>query len=303
MLQRGVMRAVRGAALAASASLAVPGSGCGGVASEPASRAPEHRSVLAYVWEGRPLLVRADAVTLERRGRALDLGKSPISTWVRSPDRGRLAIGSGDGARVMFADLRTMRPATLDLGRNGYVAGLAWPRERRVVAAVSGTRVEILVVDPQTRRLVGRHRLRGVVTCASRSPDGLVLLVAPPDRIGPATLAVANPGLLRTVALPLEIGVDPPGVVEPGLAVSPDGRRAVVAGRGNELLEVDLHTLAVTERELSEPVSLLGRLRSWLEPAAPPRGRWTALFEQPRGSGAIASSSQAGPTGRGASER
>ena len=140
------------------------------------------------------------------------------------------------------------------------------------MAALSGTRAEVVVVDPDTRRLVARHRVAGVVSRASRSRGGLVLLVAPPDRLGPATLAVATPRMLRTVELPLEIGVDPPAVAEPGLAVSPDGRRAVVVGRGNHLLEVDLHSLAVTERELAEPVSLLGQLRSWLEPAARAKG-------------------------------
>ena len=58
-----------------------------------------------------------------------------------------------------------------------------------------------------------------------------------------------------------------------GLAVSPDGRRALVVPGGARVLEVDLRTLAVAERELSEPVSLLGRLRSWLEPAALAKGR------------------------------
>jgi len=98
---------MRSAALAAITVLAA---GCGGdgVASESASGPPARASVLAYVWDGRPLLVRVDAVTLRARSRALDLG-NPISRWVRSPEGDRLALGSGDGARLMFVDPRAMR--------------------------------------------------------------------------------------------------------------------------------------------------------------------------------------------------
>jgi hypothetical protein len=99
-----------------------------------------------------------------------------------------------------------------------------------------------------------------------------VLLLAPVDTIGAATLAVAAPGGVRTVPLPLDAGTDPPAVAQPGLAVSPDGSRAVVVPGGSRVLDVDLRTLAVAERELSEPVSLLGRLRAWLEPQALAKG-------------------------------
>jgi hypothetical protein len=266
---------MRMAALAALAALAAVVSGCreSGVASEPALKQRDSVSVLAYVWKERPVLIRLGAVSPQARSRALDLGQPPISTWVRSPDGDRLALGSGDGARLMFADVRAMRwISRRDLGPRGYVAALAWPSPRRVVAALSGTRVEILVVDPATGRLLTEHHLPGLVTRAARSPAGLVLLVSPNDRIGRAMLVVATPTELRTAALPLETGVSPPAVSEPGLAVSPDGRRALVVPGGARVLEVDLRTLAVAERELSEPVSLLGRLRSWLEPAALAKG-------------------------------
>jgi hypothetical protein len=264
---------MRSAALAVLAVLAALAVGGAGLASESASPPPANASVLAYIWDGRPLLVRVDAVTLQARSRALDLGKPPISRWVRAPGGDRLALGSGDGGRLMFVDLRAMRRlSTLDLGPKGFVAGLAWPSPRRVVAALSGARVEIVVVDPETRRLIARHRLPGAVARAARAPGGLVLLVSPQNRIGPATLAVATPTGLRTTVLPLEAGIDPPAVSEPGLAVSPDGRRALIVPGGARVLEVDLRTLAVTERELSEPVSLLGQLRAWLDPAAAAKG-------------------------------
>jgi DNA-binding beta-propeller fold protein YncE len=247
---------------------------CGGDGSAPESALRSGgASVLAYDWQGKPVLVRVDAVTLETRSRGLDLGQPPISTWVRSPEGDRLALGSGDGARLMFADLKPMGwISRRDLGPRGYVAALAWPRPRRVVAALSGTHVEVLVADPETGRVLSQHRLPGLVTRAARPPAGLVLLVSPNDRIGRATLVVATPAGVRAATLPLETGVSPPAVAEPGLAVSPDGRRALVVPGDARVLEVDLRTLAVVERELSEPVSLLGRLRSWLEPAALAKG-------------------------------
>jgi hypothetical protein len=268
------MRQLALAFLAIVAALTAPSCGGNGLAAEPASRSGD-ASVLAYEWQGKPVLVRVDAETLETRSRALDLGQPPISTWVRSPEGHRLALGSGDDVhvRLMFADLRPMRwVSRRDLGPRGYVAALAWPSPRRVVAALSGTHVEILVVDPETGRLLAEHRLPGLVTRAARSPAGLVLLLSPNDRIGRATLALATPVGVRTATLPLETGVSPPAVSEPGLAVSSDGRRALIVPGDAGVLEVDLRTLAVAERELSEPVSLLGRLRSWLEPTALAKG-------------------------------
>lgn len=54
----------------------------------------------------------------------------------------------------------------------------------------------------------------------------------------------------------------------PGLAVSPDGRRAVVVPAGGRVAEIELDSLRVSYHDLSEPISLLGRLRNWLEPEA-----------------------------------
>jgi hypothetical protein len=266
---------MRSAALAVLAASAAAAAGCGGSSapSEPASRSSERGSVLASVWNGRSLLARVDAVTLQPRGHALDLGEPPLASGARAPGGGRLALGSGDGARLTIVDLRRMRRlAMLDFGPKGYVAGLAWPSPRRVVAALSGTRVEILVIDPDSRTVVQRHRLKGAVLRSARVQDGLVLLLSPAGGIGPATLALATPAELRTVTLPVEAGVDPPAVFEPGLAVSADGRLAVVVAGGASAVTVDLRTLAVAQHELSHHVSLLGRLRSWLEPAASAKG-------------------------------
>jgi hypothetical protein len=54
----------------------------------------------------------------------------------------------------------------------------------------------------------------------------------------------------------------------PALAVEPSGGRALVVPAGDRVAEVDLETMRVAYHDLSEPVSFLGRLLDWLEPAA-----------------------------------
>lgn len=54
----------------------------------------------------------------------------------------------------------------------------------------------------------------------------------------------------------------------PGLAIDAAGRRAVIVQAGRTVAEVSLSNLAVRYHTLSEPVSLLQRLRNSLEPAA-----------------------------------
>ena len=54
----------------------------------------------------------------------------------------------------------------------------------------------------------------------------------------------------------------------PGLALDPVSGRAFVVQAGAPVAEVDLRRLSVRYHEPSEPISLLGRLRDWLEPKA-----------------------------------
>jgi hypothetical protein len=54
----------------------------------------------------------------------------------------------------------------------------------------------------------------------------------------------------------------------PGLAVAPDGRRAVVIPAGGRVADVDIDALRVSYHELSERTSVFKRLLNWLEPEA-----------------------------------
>ena len=66
----------------------------------------------------------------------------------------------------------------------------------------------------------------------------------------------------------------------PGLAVDPEGKRALVIPAGGRVAEVDLDSMEVAYHELSEPVSLWGRLRNWLEPARGGEGHRRARPER-----------------------
>jgi hypothetical protein len=126
--------------------------------------------------------------------------------------------------------------------------------------------------------VLSEHELPGIVLSSQPVEDGLVLLLAPPDRIGPARLALFDGRRVRTAELrEVRAGWEQEGETEqdyrgrqsvPGLAVEPSGSRALVVPAGNRVAEVALETLEVRYHDLSEPVSLLDRLRDWLEPAA-----------------------------------
>jgi hypothetical protein len=109
-----------------------------------------------------------------------------------------------------------------------------------------------------------------------RTPGGFVLLVGPEEGFGPARIVVADANaVLRSTTLDVVAGYTQPDGEPyvfrqrlPGLAVDPEGGRAFVVTPENQVVEIDLATLAVRRHDLSQAVSLLGRLHDWLEPAA-----------------------------------
>lgn len=236
-------------------------------------------------------LARIDPLTLRPHGQAVPLS-GHTSSWVFSPDRSKLALASW-GARLglRFVDLKHMGVlGDVRLARRGYAALVAWPSAERLLALVQplsrrnepGT-PELVSIDPQARRLLARTVLPGTVLQAARSPQGLVLLLAPPNSIAPVRLLVADGlGPPRSVTVDqISGGLIPPppgsgspsGRIDlPGLAIDPGSERAYVIGAGEPVAEVDLRTLAVSYHALHEPVSLLGRLHNWLEPRAAAKG-------------------------------
>jgi hypothetical protein len=268
--------------------------GSGGISKPEAGSAPvrdvatPQRGPLLGIVHHRRIakLVRVDPRTLRASRRpAVSLGA--VTSWARSPDHSRVAVGRTHGgtrhprASIRFVHVREMRAAgDLQLGR-GYVSELTWMAPGRVLSlhGVCCGSVDVVAVDVSARRIVRRVPLRGEVIRRERSRDGLVLLVTSSDRIEPVRLVLANAdGELRSVVIQrIWGGRDVPddyttdSVVRysyPALAVDPDGNRAFVFSAGGDVADVDLTSLSVEYHQLEEPPSLFGRLRNWLEPEA-----------------------------------
>jgi hypothetical protein len=260
--------------------------GCGGNddgASPPGTTttAPPPAEEVLAVWNeiAGSELFWADGRTLEPvDGRSVSFSYY-YSAVDRSPDGDTLALGADDRGYVQIVDLDRMTSlGSIDVGGTGFFERLHWVAPDLLLASVSGLPSRAVALDPATRRVLSEHELEGTVLSSHPVEDGLVLLLAPPDRIGHARLAVFDGSRVRSAKLrEVRAGWEQEGETEedyrgrqsiPGLAVDPSGSRALVVPAGNRVAEVDVETLEVRYHELSEPVSILGRLRDWLEPAA-----------------------------------
>jgi hypothetical protein len=259
-------------------------------ATERGQQALSSGPLLGMSW-GR--LFRVDPATLEPLpGPRARLGGHTFG-WSFSPDRLKIVLGGQVVAELRFIDLTRMRLLggdDLRLKRRGIVATTAWPALRRVLAVVQSPgccigEATAFVVDPIARRILRRYPLRGSLQGFARFRGGLVLVVSPPRSLGPSRLAVLDRrGKLRSLVLaeilsgqePVQPGNRPGKERRPGAAIDAVGGRAFVVGADAPLAEVDLVHMRVRYHALSQPVSLLGRLRAWLEPAAradvPPTG-------------------------------
>jgi hypothetical protein len=125
--------------------------------------------------------------------------------------------------------------------------------------------------------VIVQRSLEGTPQKAVRAAIGLVVLLGPEVGAGPPTLARvdANGSVQSVVLNRIRAGVEPEPATggrlrrasDPALAVDPAGRAFVLAGDA-PVAEVDLQTMTASYHDLAEPVSLLGRLRDWLEPEA-----------------------------------
>jgi hypothetical protein len=238
-------------------------------------------------------IFKLDPRTLEPlRGRRVAHGGLYGRVTAFSGDRSKIVLGAPHsegpgvrGATLRFVDLERMRPLADDmrLARRGSIIATAWPAPRHVLAILqkpdsSFGEAVVHQIDPVAGRVLGRRPLHGSIHAFARFGGGLVLLAGPPRSVGRARLVVvdAHDGV-RGVSLPpiragqalserYSGGRYP--MVRPGLAVDPARGRAFVVGASGPLAEVDLASLRVAYHELSQPVSLLGRLRDLLEPEA-----------------------------------
>jgi hypothetical protein len=212
--------------------------------------------------------------------------------WSFSPDRRLLAAGSDVTAELRLFDLRRLHSlGDVELvapNVHGLVFATTWSSSSRVLAAVVSPGccglgdTLVSAVDINSRLVGWRRDLGGSLQAGASYRGGFVLILGPKYAIGPSRLVVVAPdGRLRTVRLTqIRSGWERSGKGarfvsyqwNPGLALDPASGRAFVVQAGAPVAEVDLRRLSVRYHELSEPISLLGRLRDWLDEAKAMQG-------------------------------
>jgi hypothetical protein len=181
-------------------------------------------------------------------------------SWAPSPDCEAVALG-GDRGRVLLVDLERGRPMrSLSLGGRWAVGQVAWPRADRLTGLTGpfGAARAVTVSVP-AGRVVASRRIGGRPWVIEPTSLGLAVLAGPGERIGSATLVLANPDgeLLRAPLRRIMVGfqVEPRRLLgrqlNPGLAVDEAGGRAYVIAANEPLVaEVSLVDGAVTYHEL-----------------------------------------------------
>jgi hypothetical protein len=229
-------------------------------------------------------LVRAAPVSLRPLpGRQMRL-RAPLEAWALSPDHRRLAAVSERASVLRLIDVEGMRTlGRLRTRARGSPAAVVWPRPGRlwIVLALPGCcavgSTTVVTVDPITERVVARRRLAGGLVRVEGSPEGPVLLLAPPAMIGPARLVtVDGAGGVEQVplegvsagAMPTKVAPSVEHVRMPALAVDSGRRRAFVVSSRPHAVEIDLRRRRVSHHRLVARASLLDRLRELLEPSA-----------------------------------
>ncbi len=179
---------------------------------------------------------------------------------------------------IQLIDLRRMKEVGyVKLGGTGWVTDLFWEHGTLFAAVQSDTNGAVFVIDPVGRQVIQRHRLQRAILAVEHGIGSIVLVTAPRNAIGPVELTVVGGKGMSSVPIPnvlggseTENGADGfrARQVTPGLAIDRAGRRAFIVPSGRTVAEISLRNLALDYHELSEPVSLLGRLHNWLEPSA-----------------------------------
>ncbi len=207
------------------------------------------------------LLVPYDPVRLVPSGAPIRMGRFGHA-WSISPDRQRLVAAAGvrrkgEPTAVRFVDLVSRRiEGTVTLpGEFSRVMATAWIRGRVLVVVSGSSSTRVYVVDPGRRVAISQFEVPGSVVLGERAQSSLVLLLAAPDRVGPATIAVVDQSpRVRTVVLEkIAVGTTTTGdgaersltIRRPALALGPSGQRAFVIGAGEPPASIDLRTLSV----------------------------------------------------------
>jgi hypothetical protein len=147
-------------------------------------------------------LFLADPVSLRPlAGKSLRLGFN-WGDFARSPDGSLLALSRNDRAELRFVHLGRMRLTGTMKFSGQFVRPVAWFSPRLLLALLVAPFARALAIDPSSRKVLWRRSIEGTIQKVERSSHGLVLLVAPAERIGPATLVtIGADGELQSVVL------------------------------------------------------------------------------------------------------
>ena len=228
-------------------------------------------------------LARLDPRTLRPLpGSRLKLeGTWPMLTVAPGGSIAVLGSETGDLTVVDLVHLRRLGIVRTDVPGEATF-GWCWvgPSQMLLIGTFQESATEVLAVDVSTRRVVRRQRLDGVVTGSTRLPNGMALLVTPPNAIGRARLVVsdANAGLHTVTLAEISAGfkqlddTDGSGPrmeqAVPGITADPAGRRLWVVPGGGPLAEVDVASLHVTYHAVRRSAAPLQRLARWWAPPA-----------------------------------
>jgi hypothetical protein len=151
------------------------------------------------------VLLRVDPSTLQPLGGGgLALGDA-VTSRALSPDRRTLALGGSSFGELLFLDLsQPTRVSRLTLlsryARDvaGEIVVEGWPRRSRLVAVATQTGTwwgphpsQLIIVDPQRRRVIRRTPLHGTVISSVSLGDGTIALLVVGARF--PTLMVVRP--------------------------------------------------------------------------------------------------------------
>jgi hypothetical protein len=207
------------------------------------------------------LLIPYDPVRLVPSGSPIRMGQFGHA-WSISPDRQRLVAAAGvrrkgEPTAVRIVDLASQRvEGTVTLpGEFSRVTATAWIRGRVLVVVSGSSATRVYAVDPGRRLTISQIDFPGIVVLGERASSSLVLLLAAPNQIGPATIAVVDQSpRVQTIMLErIAVGTTTTGygaerrmtIRRPALTLGASGQRAFVIGAGEPPAAIDLRTLSV----------------------------------------------------------
>jgi hypothetical protein len=236
---------------------------------------------------GQQSLVRVNPANLRPLpGRRLDV-RYISGGWAYAPNSRLLALARHEqenGYRDSQAFIRLIDPmamatvADIPIGRGPlYGDALQWLQPDRIVGIAwdcCADEYDLVVVDPEGRRVVERRALHVYPIRALRAGKQLVVLAAPRAGIGPVSVLTIDPqGSVRSVVLDRieggseRLGEEPEmGVktVRPALVVLRGGERALVFSPSGLAAEVDLGSFAVEYHRYLAGRAPAARTKRWV---------------------------------------